>query len=85
MARDLSTDSFNLALLLTSGAGYSKSIRDDNGTCFVSAQQELSKALQKLGISRIKDDWNQGYIIRKFNPPSMDGWCCGGCGQDSFY
>ena len=81
MARDLSTDSFNLALLFTSGTGYSKSIRDDNGTCFVSAQQELSKALQKLGISRIKDDWNQGYIIRKFNPSSMDGWCCGGRGQ----
>lgn len=81
MVGDVSTDSFYLVLLFTSGTGYSKSIRDDDGTCFVSAQQELSKALQMLGISRIKGDWNQGYIMRKFNLPSMDGWCYGGSGQ----
>ena len=35
---------------------YPRSILNNNGTYFVSAQQEPSKALQKLGTSRIKDE-----------------------------
>ena len=56
LAGDLSTDSFNFALCrFTFRTGYPKSITNDNEIYFVSAQQEPSKALQKLGFSRIKD------------------------------
>lgn len=46
---------------------YPKSITTDNGTDFVSAQWELSEALQKLDKPRIKDDLNEGYITLTFN------------------
>ena len=69
LAGDMSTDSFILALRrFISRKGYPKSIISDNSTNFVGAQRELSEALRKLDISKIKDDLNQRHIIWKFNP-----------------
>ena len=78
LAGDVSTDSFVLALRrFTARRGNPQTKTSNNGTNFVSAQRELSDAIQKLDQHKIRDELNQKPNQWKFNPPSSPSM--GGC------
>ena len=72
LARSLSTDDFLLVFRrFISLHGKPESIHSDNGTNFVGAERELSRAIQELEKSEeLKTQCDQRAIVWKFQPPN---------------
>ena len=71
LAGDMSTDSFIMALRRFHGRrGNPKTMRSDNGTNFVGANNELREALESLNQRRITSELAHQGITWYFNPPA---------------
>ena len=71
LAGDMSTDSFIMALRRFRGRrGNPKTMRSDNGTNFVGANNELREALESLNQERITSELAHQGITWYFNPPA---------------
>ncbi|XP_057310467.1 uncharacterized protein LOC130648433 [Hydractinia symbiolongicarpus] len=70
LARDLSTDSFILALRrYISRRGNPKTITSDKGTNFVGADRELRELVTNLNETKLRKELTKNSIKWKFNPP----------------